>query len=603
MEPSSDPRSVYERRLAERTRELAHAQAADDRLVRARQVLLAAMAGLAWLVFRTHALGPGWLVLAAAAFGGLAVWHGRVARDRRIAERRVAFYERGLARLDGRWAGQGTPGEAWLDHDHPYAADLDLFGPGSLFELLCTARTHAGEAKLAAWLLAPASPAEVRVRQEAVRELAPRLDLREDLALLGEDIRSGVHPDRVAAWGRAPLLRPHPAVRWMAALLALAAATTLGLWIADLVGPWPFLLVAAGELAIALPLRTRIAHVVRAVDMPGHELALLSDLLARIERESFNAATLAGLQRGLETAGAPPSRRIAHLRRLISLLDARRNQIFAPVSGVLLWATQFGCAIEAWRAESGPAIGTWFTAVGEFEALSALAGYAFEHPDDVFPAVAAEPGVARFDGAALGHPLLPRDTNVRNDVSLSSSGGEAPAVLVVSGSNMSGKSTLLRTVGVNAVLALAGAPVRAASLRMTPLAIGATLRIQDSLQGGRSRFYAEVTRLRAIVDLAQRDLPALFLLDELLNGTNSHDRRAGAEALVRGLVAHGAIGLLTTHDLALAEIAAALAPQAANVHFEDHLEGGQMAFDYRCRPGTVTRSNALALMRAVGLDV
>jgi DNA mismatch repair ATPase MutS len=175
--------------------------------------------------------------------------------------------------------------------------------------------------------------------------------------------------------------------------------------------------------------------------------------------------------------------------------------------------------------------------------------------------------------------------------------------MVVSGSNMSGKSTLLRTVGINVVLALAGAPVRASRLRLAPMALGATLRVQDSLQGGTSRFYAEIQRLHQIMTLTRESLPVLFLLDEILHGTNSHDRAVGAEAVVRGLITRGAIGLVTTHDLALAKVAEALTPQARNVHFEDHLENGRMIFDYRLHDGVVRKSNALALMRAVGLEV
>ena len=255
----------------------------------------------------------------------------------------------------------------------------------------------------------------------------------------------------------------------------------------------------------------------------------------------------------------------------------------------------------------------WLDAAAELEALSSLAGYAFEHPEDPFPEVLdldpARGAVLR--GEALRHPLLP--AAVPNDVSL---GGDGPRVLLVSGSNMSGKSTYLRTVGVNVVLALAGAPVRAARLALTPLHAGATLRIQDSLQAGKSRFYAEITRLKELADLAAGDLPLLFLLDEILHGTNSHDRRIGAEAILHGLVAKGAIGLVTTHDLALTELArqtagrvgegpagATQAAPLANAHFEDQVKDGEIAFDYRLRPGVVAHSNALALMRAVGLRV
>jgi DNA mismatch repair ATPase MutS len=239
----------------------------------------------------------------------------------------------------------------------------------------------------------------------------------------------------------------------------------------------------------------------------------------------------------------------------------------------------------------------WLAAVGELEALSSFAGYAAEHPEDVFPAlIESEP---LFDGEQIAHPLIARGAAVRNDVRLDSE----CRLLVVSGSNMSGKSTLLRAAGLNAVLAWAGAPVCAAALRVSPVAVGAAMRVQDSVLEGKSRFYAEITRIRQVVDLAGAGAPLLFLLDEMLSGTNSHDRRIGAGAILRTLVERGALGLITTHDLALAEIADELAPHARNVHFEDHIENGRIAFDYRMRPGVVTRSNALELMRSVGLEV
>ncbi|MGA2434212.1 MAG: DNA mismatch repair protein MutS, partial [Bryobacteraceae bacterium] len=204
-----------------------------------------------------------------------------------------------------------------------------------------------------------------------------------------------------------------------------------------------------------------------------------------------------------------------------------------------------------------------------------------------------------FEGVGIAHPLLPESRAVRNDVNL----GGGLRVMIVSGSNMSGKSTLLRTVGINIVLAMAGAPVRARSLRLSPLAAGASIRTLDSLQGGTSRFYAEIKRLHAVVELTAGPLPLLFLLDELLHGTNSHDRLIGGEAVVRTLVERGAVGLVTTHDLALSGMVESLGERAANVHFEDQLRDGHIAFDYHLRPGIVQKSNALELMRSVGLDV
>jgi DNA mismatch repair ATPase MutS len=316
-----------------------------------------------------------------------------------------------------------------------------------------------------------------------------------------------------------------------------------------------------------------------------------------MERESFSSERLRQLQRHLATEGKTPSQQIAYLLRLVDYLNQRRNQFFLVVSWPLLWATQFAFAIEAWRVRRGPAIDGWLAAFGEFEALCALAGYAYEHPEDPFPEIVE--GVTVLECENLRHPLLTRTQCVPNSIQL---GGELH-LLLVSGSNMSGKSTLLRTVGINVVLAQAGGPVRSSRMKLCVLAIGATLRVQDSLQAGVSRFYAEISRLHDTMELTDGPLPVLFLLDEILHGTNSHDRAIGAEAVVRGLVDRGAIGLVTTHDLALARVAESLKPRAMNVHFQDHLENGRMTFDYRLHPGVVQKSNALELMRAVGLNV
>ena len=268
-----------------------------------------------------------------------------------------------------------------------------------------------------------------------------------------------------------------------------------------------------------------------------------------------------------------------------------------PFSLVILLKPQIAFAIESWRRQWGPAVGRWLSTVGEFEALCSLAAYAYEHPADPFPEVVE--GRAAFEAEELRHPLMPSAQFVPNSIRFDA----GLQLMVVSGSNMSGKSTLLRTVGVNTVLALAGAPVRARRVRLSPLAIGATIRIHDSLQAGTSRFYAEIQRIRHTMDLTRGDIPVLFLLDEILHGTNSHDRAIGAEAIVKGLIDRGAIGLVTTHDLALAKVADSLAPRAANVHFEDELKGGKLSFDYLMKPGVVRKSNALELMRAVGIEV
>jgi hypothetical protein len=510
--------------------------------------------------------------------------------------RSINFYERGIARIDEQWKGTGETGTCYEDSSHPYARDLDLFGPGSLFQLLSNARTHAGEQMLASWLKNPIPVEAIRSRQKAVEELRSQLDLREDLAVLGADVATGVHPDLLIGWIKGPATPRSMPLRIAAGAISLLALASLILWFAMNQHLWFFIMVLV-EISFVYSRRSITDKLVSEAEKAGRDLELLSLVLARIEREQFKTDHLRKLRSMLDQKGQPPSRLIARLNTLIQLLDSTRNIFFAPIAFLLLWKIQVSFFVEDWRNEYGVAVEAWLSAVAEFEALSSLSGYAFEHPDDPFPELCDQSPC--FEGEGLGHPLLPESKCVRNNVSLA----KDLQVLIVSGSNMSGKSTLLRTVGINAVLAQAGAPVRARRLRISPLVLGASIHIMDSLQEGTSRFYAEITRLRKIVAHAEGPVPLLFLLDELLHGTNSHDRRIGAEAIISGLVRRGAIGLLTTHDLALAHIAEALAPRVLNVHFEDHLENGHMAFDYHLHPGTVRKSNALELMRSIGLEV
>ena len=286
------------------------------------------------------------------------------------------------------------------------------------------------------------------------------------------------------------------------------------------------------------------------------------------------------------------------LRRLVELHDWQHNLIFKPLAAVLFWELHCAFAVETWRQQNGPRVPGWLRSVGAFEALAAFGTYAFEHPQDPFPELIESNGPPQFHADSLTHPLLPASHAVTNDVAL----GDVSRVFIVSGSNMSGKTTLLRSIGVNAVMALMGAPVRARSLRLSPMTLGATLRIEDSLQAGRSRFYAEALRLSHILATA-REEPILFLFDELFHGTNSHDRLEGARGLIQSLLDLDATGLVTTHDLALASIADPLAPVIQNVHFDDHLVGDELRFDYCLKLGPVTKSNALAIMRAVGLNI
>jgi hypothetical protein len=397
-------------------------------------------------------------------------------------------------------------------------------------------------------------------------------------------------------WGTAPIILQSPAARVIAPILSAIMIAGLIDYFAFFGSGWFVLaaLLAGGEFG--LHYRKRVREVTDAVADPAKDLDVLSLVLARLEKESWQCPKLQQLRNVFGPENQPASQAIRKLVREIEWLNSRLDAWFAVFAPFLMWATQFAFAIEAWRLEHGSEIPVWLEAVGELEALCSLAAYACEHPADPFPEI-LETGTC-FDGQELRHPLIPSARCVSNSLKLD----DHLQLLLVSGSNMSGKSTLMRTVGVNIVLALAGAPVRAERMKVSVVALGATIRVLDSLQAGTSRFYAEIQRLRQIMDLT-KTRTVLFLLDEILHGTNSHDRAVGAEGVIRGLIGRGAIGIVTTHDLALAKLAEALAPQAANFHFQDQLIDGRMVFDYRLHSGVVQKSNALALMRAVGLEV
>ena len=597
MTGARDPLTTYQRLLEERRREETALARRADQVSSARLVTFAVGAVFAWSATFVGWLSIWWMSLPVAVFIGLVVAHDRVLLTRDRVARAVAWYEHGIARLQDRWPGLGARGDRFADADHLFAQDLDLFGEGSLFQLLSTAQTQAGEDTLASWLREPAHYTEVTSRQEAVRDLVPRLELREHLATAGAEMRAAVHPAALTDWATAPPVLHGVWPRVVALALSVLTVAAVVAWGMGAASGLPVLALAA-MVAFAAPFRRRTGRVMSAADGPARELAVLGQVCRVLREDAYASPRLSALHASLETTYGDVHRVARRLERLVEFHDWQHNMVFGPVAALLFWELHCAFAVEGWRARYGAAVPEWLRRVGEFEALSALGTYAYEHPADVYPDLVDADGPPVYEAEALAHPLIPTAATVANDVTL----GADPQVLIVSGSNMSGKTTLLRSVGVSTVMALMGGPVRARRLRLSSLTVGATLRIEDSLQAGRSRFYAEVLRLGQIVEMARAG-PTLFLLDELFHGTNSHDRTEGARGLLRSLVSFEAVGLVTTHDLALAEVASRMAPTAQNVHFDDSLVEGEMRFDYRLKPGPVTRSNALAIMRAVGLDV
>jgi hypothetical protein len=591
---NSAPHQEYSLRLQARQAQATQLQRKHLWLGNARIAVFIAILIQCWITGKTGSPSAYWLLVPMVLFIVLVIAHRRVVRAMNMAKRAVAIYSRGLARIEDRWAGIGQTGEEFKDSLHLYAEDLDILGDGSLFQLLSTARTNMGKQCLARWLLTHADVEEISRRQAAVAELKSRLDLREDLAVTGESEQIAAKPEALIAWAREESGLQDG--RWWAAALVILSVAALVFGLKVMWTPFVLLLLVNG--IITSRARHRLEKIFAGVGDTHKDLDSLALLLRRIEAEKFESSFLQQLQSRLLTHGLPPSVCIARLDTLADLDDSRHNWFVRMLDIPLLYSLQIAFALERWRRTYGSGIQAWLDVVGEIETLASIAAYAYEHPQDPFPEFSPPEAGVCFHGDALGHPLLPADKCVRNDARL----GGSSQVLLVSGSNMSGKSTYLRVVGINAVLAMMGAPVRARRLRLSRVAVGASMRVSDSLQKGISHFYAEIKRLRQVVDLSSTR-PALFLLDEVLQGTNSHDRRVGTEGVLRTLVRNHAIGLVTTHDLALTSLEEVFPGRVRNAHFQERFEDNKLSFDYRLRPGVVTTSNGLELMKSIGLDV
>ncbi len=627
----SDPKAEYSRRLDSYLQIAAAKNRVHIQIGNLKLAVVFAGLVLGYFALARHAFSSEWLWLPIAAYFILAFIHQRIIRARTRAETAVAMYRRGIARIEDRWAGTGQTGDRFRDPAHVYADDLDLFGRGCLFELLSTARLPMGESQLAAWLKSPSSHAEILERHQLITELRDKLDLQRDLGVMGEELRARLNPESLVAWAEAKREMPVAIWHFASVVLALAFIATLA-WSIGQLNSWPVLIVIVLEIIFRRALHRRAHHVNEGVSCNAEGLVLFADVLQRLEREKFASPRLQSLMAQLNRDGAIASRSIRQLAQIEYWIDAHHSLIGHILELPLLYSIQVAFVAEWWRRRYGSRMRASVEVVGEIEALLSLATYSYEHPSDPFPEFVDAPAartpsatgnsnpLGSFDGVDLGHPLIAAANCVRNSVRLD----YATRVLLVSGSNMSGKSTLLRSVGINTVLAMAGAPVRANSFLLSPLQVGTRIHSSDSLQEGRSTFFAEILHIRRVFDLAgarptqnanaanalnaaaatdPESRALLFLFDELLEGTNSRDRRIGAERLIQGLLQRGAIGIVTTHDLALTEITAAVGDVIRNVHFEDQVEGNEMRFDYQLREGVVTKSNAIALMRIIGLDM
>ena len=605
--PPSDPAAVYQERTARFAAERDRVNArwngvANLRLLTFVAALIAGGVGL-WQGMPLLTWAGGALLV---GFVALVKYHNILDVVRLRAAELWAINAEAAPRLARDWPALPVRHAVRADPTHPYAADLDLLGPASLFLLLDAGSTPMGEATLSRWLLAPAPPASVRARQAAVAELAPLLDLRDDLALQARLSGSKrADPAPFLAWAEsAPWLAERRGLYWA------ACASVALLWIfmlASLTGVLPYpiwLLFVASNLGFQALLGGRARQVLEEVDAREGALRQYAESLRLLSAAPFQAAALRDLQSDLTAHGHSAHYHVMRVYRLARRAFPQDSMLYLPVQLLMLWDVHVLAALEGWQQAAGRRVRAWLATLGEAEALAGLARLAYDNPGWTFPVLDPAPLVT---GRALGHPLLPAGERVVNDVEV----GPPGTFLLVTGSNMSGKSTLLRAIGVNLVLANAGGPVCAAALRLPPVTLATSMRVQDSLTGGVSFFMAELQRLKGIVDAARAaaaggERRLLYLLDEILQGTNTAERQIAARRVILYLVAAGALGAVSTHDLTLAD-SPAMAAAARLIHFTETVapdgSGPAMSFDYKIRPGLATSTNALRLMKLIGLTL
>lgn len=598
---SSSPHRTYTERRAAAEAELKRLDAVSARYANLRAVVF--LAGLAaFLLPLFNRLPKTWWWAAGAAlvvYVGLAVLHHQVFLREERQRLYVQLNERGLARLTRSWHDFADRGERFLTGSHLYAADLDVFGQGSVFQLMNETATQAGEERLAGWLSTPARAEEVRTRQGAARELMPRVDFRQDVCVEARTVaKEKADPGLFIQWAESgPSLT---SIRWsrpLAVVLPLVTLTLLVLGNLDVVPGklwWAGVLV---QLAVVAATKRPLREMEERMSAGERGFVRYAPVFERVERERFEHPELRRVCSGLQREGeAPVSAHLKAFSRLYSFVEFKRHQFHPVVHLLTLWDVHALFALEGWRERHGAQVRGWFDALAELEALTCLAGLAFDRPAFTWPTL--EEDGPRVKATGLGHPLL--DEPVLNDVELPGPG----SALLLTGSNMSGKTTLLRSLGLNAVLALAGAPVCARSFSLTPLHVLTSMRVKDSLERGVSYFHAEVLRIKAVLDAAAAAKgQAMFLLDEILLGTNTRERQIASREVLRLLLATGACGGVTTHDLSLANLAEEYGGKVVNMHFRDHLENGKMVFDYRLRQGVVDTTNALRVLKMAGVPV
>ena len=602
----STPHEIYTERSQQFARTRDEYARRSNRLSNLRLALFLGAIGLAALAI---AHTPWWWLGVAALsvlFVVAVARHHDVERLRQRHADLVVLSEVGLARLRRDWAELPLHDAPDLIPPDSYANDLDLFGHASLMHLLATAITPVGAATLQRWLLEPAAPPVIAARQQAIGELSGLLDFRDEIALRGRAASAARSIfEQFLSWVEGDASFPPVWLTRLAIIMPIITVAALIASLAGLTGAW-WLLLAVINLVIVGSVGGRAEPIIAQVASRQNAYRLYAELLRLASDQPLDSAELRRLQAELTAGRASAAEQMARLQRIMAFAEQRFSYFYIALQAFFLWGIHIAWALARWQRLVGPQARRWLAALGEIEALCALACLHHDQPEWAMPQIDPA-GADRIQASDLGHPLLAPSVARTNAVGI----GPAGTFLLITGSNMSGKSTLLRAIGLNAVLAQAGGPVFASALRLPPVTLATSVRINDSLEQGVSYFMAELLRLKWVVDVAEQTQPAgeritLFLLDEILHGTNTSERQIAARQIIRHLLGLGAIGAVSTHDLSLAQ-AADLAAHSQPFYFTEQFSRGEdgpiMEFDYQLRPGLAPSTNALKLMEIVGLPL
>jgi DNA mismatch repair ATPase MutS len=501
--------------------------------------------------------------------------------------------------LEGKYS-QFEDGAQFIPHDHFYANDMDVFGRASLYQFLNRTTSELGAEKLATWLLSPANSETILQRQIAVKELAIKNEWRQNLQAIGKESSIKKNTlEKIKHWLQEPNLflqfKPWQWLRWLLPVIIIGITI---LYSFDILSEGTWYLFLFIFLAIAFQINKVVAPLHNTLSGMVDDLTILSESIAAIEKENFASPLLQQLKTDLQNQNIIASNKIKKIKKILDRLDLRYNIVIAiPLNIFLMWNLQQALDLEKWKKENDDNVQLWFDILAEFEALHSFTTLHFNNPEYCFPILKEKH--FSITATELGHPLIHQKKRVNNFIQIDTAG----EIMLVTGSNMAGKSTYLRSIGINVILTMAGATVCAKSFELSPVQLLSSMRIADNLEESTSTFYAELKKLKTVIEKINVGEKVFVLLDEILRGTNSLDRHTGSEALIRQLIKQKAAAILATHDVALATLKNEYPKNILNYHFDAQTQGEELFFDYTLKGGVCTNMNASLLMKKIGLEI